>query len=334
MKNSPLNINTNINRNLIAALLLVLSCAGSTIEVDPDLYSYQPSANPVDGKVTSVGSDTLNNLMTFWTEAFRSTYPSVTTEVQGAGSSTAPPALTEGVSTLGPMSREMKAKELAAFEEVYGYKPTPIPVAIDALAVFVNKRNKIKGLTMQEVDAIFSTTRRCGLRGAIDQWGDLQSDGRPVAKRLRRQNIALYGRNSVSGTYGYFKKVALCKGDYKSSVNEQPGSSAVVQSVGKQLSAIGYSGIGYSTSRVRAVPIAYESGGEYIEASFANAGKGTYPLSRYLYVYVNWPPGSKLPRKEREFLKMALSKQGQELVLKGGYVPLPANIANSFADKL
>ncbi|HEY9035397.1 MAG TPA: phosphate ABC transporter substrate-binding protein PstS family protein [Pseudomonadales bacterium] len=288
--------------------------------VDAGLANYT-KVSGVSGNLSSVGSDTLANLMTFWGEEFKKLYPNVNIQIQAAGSSTAPPALTEGTSNLGPMSREMKDTELAAFEKKFGYKPTAVPVAIDALAVFVHKDNPIKGLSMQQVDAIFSITRKCKGEFPITKWGSLGLTGGWVDR-----DIQLYGRNSVSGTYGYFKEHALCKGDFRSNVNEQPGSASVVQSVSTSLNAIGYSGIGYVTSGVKAVPLSVE-GEAYVAATPENAITGEYPLSRYLWVYVNKAPNKPLQPLEREFVRMMLSKQGQEVVAKDGYIPLPAAMA-------
>jgi len=248
-------------------------------------------------------------------------YPNVNIQIQAAGSSTAPPALTEGTSNLGPMSRKMKDKERDAFEKKYGYKPTAIPVAIDALAVYVNKENPVKGLSIPQVDAIFSSTRKCGYDADINGWGQVGLEGSWADK-----SIQIYGRNSVSGTYGYFKKKALCKGDYKSNVNEQPGSASVVQSVTSSLNGIGYSGIGYKTSGVKAVPLTKKPGGNFIEATPENAVSGKYPLARFLYVYVNKQPNKPLQPLEKEFIKMVLSKTGQQIVIKDGYIPLPAKV--------
>lgn len=308
-----------------AALGALLTVSTSAIfaepKVDQALENYSASRG-VSGNLSSVGSDTLANLMTLWAEEYKRFYPNINIQIQAAGSSTAPPALTEGTSNLGPMSRKMKDKEIAAFEKKFGYKPTAVPVAIDALAVFAHKDNPIKGLSIQQVDAIFSSTRKCGGRDSIDTWGDLGLSG-----AWARRDIQLFGRNSVSGTYGYFKKKALCKGDYKSTVNEQPGSASVVQSVTQSLNGIGYSGIGYKTTGVRALPLsksgAYES---YIEATPETAISGRYPLARFLYVYVNKRPNKALPPLEGQFVRLVLSKQGQKVVVKDGYIPLPAKV--------
>lgn len=306
---------------LVSALgfTLVTLLSSTANAVDKEIPKYE-KVSGISGNLSSVGSDTLANMMTFWAEEFKRYYPNVNIQVQAAGSSTAPPALTEGTSSFGPMSRKMKSKEVESFEKRHGYKPTAIPVAIDALAVFVHKDNPIKGLSISEVDAIFSSNRKCGSDADIDRWGDLGLTGEWTAK-----DIQLFGRNSVSGTYGYFKKKALCKGDFKNNVNEQPGSASVVQSVSSSLNGIGYSGIGYKTSGVRAVPLA-KRGDNYITASMENAVTGKYPLSRFLYVYVNKHPNKPLAPMEAEFVKMILSQAGQQIVEKDGYVPVPANV--------
>jgi phosphate transport system substrate-binding protein len=305
-----------------ASAAMLSGSAVAVQTVDAGVPQYQ-KASGISGNLSSVGSDTLANLMTLWAEEFKRTYPNVNIQIQAAGSSTAPPALTEATSNLGPMSRKMKDKEIDAFEKKYGYKPTAIPVAIDALAVYVNKENPVKGLTIPQVDAIMSSTRKCGNDSDISTWGQAGLEGAWADK-----SIQLYGRNSVSGTYGYFKKKALCKGDFKNNVNEQPGSASVVQSVTSSVNGIGYSGIGYKTSGVKAVALAKKAGGDFVEATPENAVAGTYPLSRFLYVYVNKQPNQPLQPLEREFIKLVLSQSGQQVVIKDGYIPLPAKVVD------
>jgi len=302
---------------------LVAQSATAQQQVDPALPPYK-TAPGISGNFTSVGSDTLNNLMTLWAEEFKRFYPNVNIQIQGAGSSTAPPALIEGAANFGPMSRVMNSKEIEAFEKRYGYKPTAVPVAIDALAVYVNKDNPIKGLSIQQVDQILSATRRCGGKEDLTRWGQVGMTG-----EWANRTIALYGRNSVSGTYGFFKEVALCRGDFKSTVAEQPGSASVVQSVTTGLNAIGYSGIGYMTSGVRALPLAAKGGSNFVTPSPENAVSGAYPLARVLYVYVNKRPNQPLPPLEREFFRMVLSKEGQTVVVRDGFVAMPAKMAAS-----
>lgn len=302
-----------------------LALAGSMVcaaalqaAVDPKLPEYKVVTG-VSGNVNSIGSDTLNNLMTLWAEDFKKSYPNVNIQIQGAGSSTAPPALIEGTANFGPMSRAMKSEEIQQFEAKHGYKPTAIPVAIDVLAVYVNKDNPIKGLSLQQVDAIFSATRKCGGAKDITRWGEVGLTG-----NWANRDFTLYSRNAVSGTYGYFKDEALCKGDFKAGINEQPGSASVVQGISESINGIGYSGIGYVTSGVRALPLSKKDGQPFVTAEASHALDGTYPLARVLFVYINKHPNRPLDTLQLEFAKMILSKQGQETVVRDGYIPLPA----------
>ena len=314
-----------IARTLLIATGMLAAGQAAESHLDENLPAYNPVSG-VSGGLTSVGSDTLNNLMTLWAEGFRKAYPNVTVSIEGKGSSTAPPALMEGTSQFGPMSRPMKAEEIDAFEAKFGYKPTEVSVGIDALAVFAHKDNPLEGLTLKQVDGIFSSTRKAGSED-LTEWGQLglaDWKGRP---------ISLYGRNSASGTYGFFQEHALGKGDFKPTVKEQPGSSAVVQGVGGDLYALGYSGIGYKNSAVRALPLAAD-GGEFFEANYDNCLAGDYPLARFLLIYVNKKPGEPLPVTALEFLKFALSKDGQAIVEKDGYYPLPAEVAKEMVDSL
>lgn len=300
--------------------LLVASPVLAEVKVDENLPEYK-AVQGVSGTIKSVGSDTLNNLMTLWAEKFKEMYPNVQVEIEGKGSSTAPPALIEGASNFGPMSRAMKDKEIDAFEKKFGYKPVAVKTAIDMLAVYVHKDNPIAktGLSLPQVDAIFSSTRKGGYASDISSWTGVGLKGSWALP------ISLYGRNSASGTYGYFKKKALFKGDYKNSVKEQPGSSSVVQGVASDKGGIGYSGIGYKTADVATVPLAKKEGDKFIAPSADNAA--TYPLARFLLVYVNKKPGEKLDPLRREFLKLIFSKQGQEVVVKDGYIPVSAQVA-------
>ena len=311
-------------KRLMAAIGLAFASvanAHAVATVDPAIPVYT-KVTGVSGNLSSVGSDTLANLMTLWAEAYKREYPNVNIQIQAAGSSTAPPALTEGTANLGPMSRRMKDVELQAFEQKYGYRPTAVPVAVDALAVFVHKDNPIQHLTMEQVDGIFSATRLCGAKSEIKTWGDLGVTG-----TLAEQPVQLFGRNSVSGTYGYFKEQALCRGDFKATVNEQPGSASVVQSISTSLNGIGYSGIGYKTASVKTVALARKGTTTFIEDTEENALNGTYPLSRYMFVYVNKAPNKPLAPLDAEFLKLVLSQSGQQVVVKDGYIPLPASVA-------
>jgi phosphate transport system substrate-binding protein len=308
---------------LLAAALLACSAGASAqaVQVDEKLPAYTP-VQGVSGTLKSIGSDTMNNLMALWAEGYKVHYPNVQIAVEGKGSGSAPSALIEGTASFGPMSRPMKQEEIDLFQKTFGYKPTGLPAAIDMLAVYVHRDNPLQGLTMQQVDAIFSKTRKGGLEKEIRTWGDLGLTGEWAAKP-----ISLYGRNSISGTYGYFKEHALFKGDFRDDVKEQPGSSSVVQGVASDRYAIGYSGIGYKTADVRAVPLASAAGEPFVEASPANAYTGEFPLARFLYVYVNAAPGRELDPLRREFVRYVFSKQGQADVVKDGYYPVTSQIA-------
>ncbi|MHC1698679.1 MAG: PstS family phosphate ABC transporter substrate-binding protein [Geobacteraceae bacterium] len=309
----------------LAALVAVATtgvASAAALKVDKGMKKYQAVAG-VSGNLNSIGSDTLNNLMTMWAEGFRKKYPNVNIQIEGKGSSTAPPALIAGSAQLAPMSREMKSSEIDAFEKKHGYKPTRIAVAIDTIAIFVNKDNPLKSLSMQTVDAVFSKNRKRGYPSDIRTWGQLGVTG-----KMASQPLSIYGRNSASGTYGFFKEHTLKKGDYKDTVKEQPGSASVVQGITKDLNGIGYSGIGYKTSGVKVLALSEKEGQPAVDATYENALNNSYPLSRFLYVYVAKAPGKPLPKIQEEFLKFVLSKEGQEVVIKDGFLPLTAKMSS------
>ncbi len=306
---------------LAVVLTAAVMAARGQVKVDEALPAYR-AVQGVSGTIKSVGSDTLNNLMTLWAEGFKRHYPNVQIEIEGKGSSTAPPALIAGTATFGPMSREMKQAEIDEFEAKFGYKPTALPVALDMLAVYVHRDNPIQGLSLAQVDAIFSKTRKRGAPQDITNWGQLGLGG-----EWANLPISLYGRNAASGTYGYFKEHALAKGDYKDSVKEQPGSSAVVQGVASDRGGIGYSGIGYKTADVRAVSLSERDGEPLVPADPSHAYTGDYPLARMLYIYVNVKPGEALDPLRREFIRYVFSRDGQEQVIKDGYFPVTSEMA-------
>ncbi|TVM00695.1 MAG: phosphate-binding protein [Candidatus Brocadia sp. WS118] len=307
--------------------LVGLAIASRIVVANDPLKPYV-KVGGVSGNLNSIGSDTMNNLMTYWAEGFNRVYPNIKVQIEGKGSTTAPPALISGTAQMGPMSRAMKPTEIDAFENKYGYRPTAIRTSLDALAVYVNMDNPLKGLSMPQVDAIFSKTRKGGYKSDITTWGQLGLTGDWAAKP-----ISLYGRNSASGTYGYFKERALYKGDFKSTVKEQPGSASVVQGATEDRYAVGYSGIGYQTSGVRAIPLSFKEGEPYKEADMKNVMNGSYPLARFLYVYINKKPGQPLDPLVKEFVKFILSKEGQEVVVKDGYLPLPASVVEEEVKK-
>ena len=312
----------------ILGLGLGVGLASAQVKVDPSITGYQ-KVSGVSGNLNSVGSDTMNNLMTLWAEAFLKMYPNVKLQVEGKGSSTAPPALIAGTAQFGPMSRAMRATEIDQFESKYGYKPTQLRTSYDALAVYVNKDNPLTKLTLAQVDAVFSKTRRRGSKANVTTWGQLGLTGDWASRP-----VSLYGRNSASGTYGFFKEHALGNGDYKDQVKEQPGSASVVQGVTEDRFGIGYSGIGYKTSGVKVVALAEKEGSAYSDGSYDDVKSDKYPLHRFLYLYINRAPGKPLDPVVKEFCKLIFSKEGQEVVLKDGYLPVTPEIAKQELAKL
>ena len=321
-----------LNSGVAIGIFLQFTCAtvlaAAPVKLDPALKPYA-KVRGISGKLDSIGSDTLNNLMTLWAEGFRKKHPAVKIQIEGKGSSTAPPALIKGTSQLGPMSRKMKGKELDRFEDKFGYPPTVFRVAVDAIALYVNKDNPIPGMTLAEVDAVFSKEQRRKHPTRVKHWGDVGVSG-----SLGKSTVSVYGRNSASGTYGFFKKLVLKNGDYKDDVKEQPGSASVVQGITKDIAGIGYSGIGYHTSGVRALPISTAAGKPLVDATYANAINGSYPIWRYLYVYGNKAPNKPLSPLVAQFLRYIYSKEGQQVVVKDGYFPLQAAQAKEELKKL
>ncbi len=322
-----MKMNLSLSKAITVLSAAALSATAFAKASKDALPVYKPTSG-VTGTLKSIGSDSMNNEMALWSEAFRKFYPAIKIEVEGKGSATAPTALIEGTAQFGPMSRPMKKEEVAAFKNKFGYDPTPIRTSLDVLAVYVHRDNPIKSLSLQQVDAIFSKTRKGGSKDIVT-WGDVGLTG-----EWAKKPIQLYGRNSASGTYGYFKEHALFKGDFKDSVKEQPGSAAVVQGVASDKFGIGYSGIGYMTDAVKAVPLAAKNGAEAIPANEKTALSGTYPLGRYLMLYINKAPKQALDPARREFLLYVLSAQGQESVVKNGYIALPAKIIQQERAKL
>jgi phosphate transport system substrate-binding protein len=302
--------------------------ATGAVAVDPALPEYRPTSG-ISGNLGSVGSDTMNNLMTLWGETFSRSYPNVRLQVEGKGSSTAPTALIEGTAQFGPMSRPMKPTEIDAFEKKYGYKPTEVRTSHDALAIFVNRDNPLDKLTLAQADAVFSKTRRRGAAQDITTWGQLGLTG-----EWANRPISLYGRNSASGTYGFFKEHALNNGDFKDTVKEQPGSASVVQGVTSDRHGIGYSGIGYRTSGVKPLKLAAKAGGTFYGVDPQDVYSGNYPLSRFLYIYINKAPNKPLDPLVREYVKYILSQEGQQVVIKDGYLPVNAKTVQDELAKL
>ena len=297
---------------------------GGDVTVDKELPEYSPT-HTVGGNLRSVGSDTMLNLVSLWAGSFEEKQPGVRVQVEGKGSSTAPPALLETQAQFGPMSRAMSDEEKDRFIDRFGYAPTELRVAVDCVAIFVNKDNPIESLTLDQLEQIFSVAGPEKMT-----WGDLGV----TSDRWKDRPITLTGRNSASGTYKYFKKYACGGSDFKPTVQENPGSSGVVNAISRDPLAIGYSGIGYRTPDVKIVPIAFESGEEAFEPSVDYAYSGDYPLARFLYLYMNVDKRSTIEPLREEFVRLIYSRKGQEAVVKDGAYPLSAKIAREELVKL
>lgn len=298
------------------------------LSLDPRLPRYV-SAESLEGEIVAIGSDTLENLLAHWARTFEGLYPDVSIRVEGRGSRTAPPALTSGESSLAPMSRRMTDDEVAAFAAERGHAPTRISVATDALAVYVHSDNPIDRLTFEQIDAIFSSTLECGAPEALETWGEIGVEGEWAAMPIRA-----YSRDELSGTYDYFRENALCDGEYAEDVVPLQSSAAVIQKIGEDRSGVGYSGIGYKSPSVDTLALARKTGEFFYDSDTSRVQASAYPLLRSLYLYVDKAPDRTLDPLVLEFIEFCLSAEGQQIVLKEGFLPLGADPARRELSKL
>lgn len=302
----------------LAGVLTLATSADAQVKpaLDPKIGSYQ-FVGALAGTLAIAGSDTMHPLIDSWASDLKQLYPGITIKVDATGSEQGLSRLLEGKGQIAAMSRRMTAPEIVEFKREFGYEPTEVTVAIDALAVFVHKDNPIEGLTLAELDAIFSKDRRRGLKYPIQTWGDVMLDGEWTDAPIHQ-----YGRNQQSGTATFFREHVLNGAPLTSSMTVCAGAASVVVELMKDRFGIGFSGIGYRTSGVRPVPLAAIQGGRYVEPSIETAMNGSYPLRRPLYLYINKAPKSAAPPLVAEFVKFALSAQGQQTVIAQGYYPL------------
>ncbi|RMH12145.1 MAG: phosphate ABC transporter substrate-binding protein PstS family protein [Planctomycetota bacterium] len=307
-------------KSVIGGIVGVITCLGllaaGPVEIDRKFQPYKPEQR-VAGDLRTVGSDTLSNLVLLWAQQFSSAHPGVKIQVEAKGSSTGPAALMEGQAQFAPMSRAMKNKERDEFIKKFGYEPVALRVAIDCLAIYVNKDCPLDEISMPQIREVFSVD------GPDMTWGQLGV----TDPRWRDRPISLYGRNAASGTYGFFKSVALGGSDYKPSVKEAPGSAGVIQGVASDPLGMGYSGIGFRTPDVKVLHVAPETGDEAVEPTQEAANYGEYPLARNLYIYVNYDRNSGLDPLRAEFVRLIYSRDGQESVIKDGFFPVSSRIA-------
>ncbi len=310
---------------LSLALTTVLSQAQS-IKVDGNLPSYKPTTG-VSGQVNVVGSDTLSPIVNLWFSGFQKLHPNVTVKSTAEGSTAGVLALLEGESLVASMSREMSKSEMVAFQGKFGYPPTRLVIGLDALVVFVHSTNPIPSLSLEQLDAIYSTTRKQGGKDPITSWGALGLSGDWANRR-----ITLCGRDENSGARGFFRDKVLLKGDFRPGVANLDEASSIIEAVSLSPSAIGYASLADVSSLVRAVPIVTASGTKALPSADTIL-KSDYPLTYFLYLYVNKAPGKPLPPAVFSFLTYALSKEGQSSVAVT-QIPIPADVSRSMWNKL
>ena len=282
----------------------------------------------VYGTIKISGSTTMSNLVSLWCNGFSDIYHNTNCMVESFGSRKAPQDLVEGKFEIGTMSEPMSSKDIQDFKNTYGYEPLGIEVAIDMIAVLVNVENPITCITISELDGIYSNTYSCQGSTDITTWGDLIQGG-----EWKNIPIKVYGRTPASGTYDVFRKIALCNGNYKSSITQLASSKDIVDFVSKDVYSIGYSGLGYITSGVKAVNVGESKNNCYPPKSEYAITK-QYPFTRNLYIYTREDPSKGMKKLTKEFLKYILSKDGQEAVLEAGFTVLPANVVKEEKKKI
>ena len=310
------------------ALISSLPCAMTAPKADSELPVYRPIASGMGDHISVAGSSTQAYIAAGWGTDFKRLYPGIQYQMSMAGSSKATSALLEESADASFMSRPMKAKEIAAFVEKFGYKPTELRIALDAVAVYVHKSNPLQGLALKQIDAIFSATRKCGYSNDINAWRQLVT-----AADWANDGIVLYGRDKTSGTRELFQERVLCQGEYKPSIQTRRTAVDTQLAVANNKYGMTYSGIGHTLAGARPVPIAMREGEPYIMPNSENAANGSYPLARFLYLYVNKPPGKNLPITLQEFLKYAYSRSGQAVVENDGFIPLAMEQINREREK-
>ncbi len=290
--------------------------AQSRPTLDPKIPAYIPQ-QPASGTLSISGSTIVKPLVQAWVNELMRRHPRLKITVSTDASEAGLAALLAHRTGMAAMSRRLTASEIAEFVREYGYEPTEVPVAGDAMAIFVNKDNPVTGLSLDELDAMFCRERRRGLAYAIDSWGLVG-----VMDEWFEAPVQLYGRNGKS-SLGYFFREEVCKdGTFHPQLVDADGSASVVLDVGRDQYGIGFSAISYGTSMVKPVPIAFVKGGRYVEPSIEAVMDGSYPLRRNLYLYVAKPPKTAPSQESAELVRYVLSRQGQQLARDLGYLPL------------
>ncbi len=298
-------------------------------QVDDNTYDTYTSQTTLTGYLRSIGSDSMDKVMEAWDAEFSKSHHTLRFRQEGKGSSTAIPALLENRADFGPMSRRVKDAEIAQFKAKFGYAPTQLPVAIDALAVYIHPDNPIlkSSLSLEQLKAIFGSAKALNGNQALTRWGQLGLTGKWANAPIR-----LHGRNPASGTYAFFNATVLGKGGFSERIQEHAGSASVVEAISTDPYAIGYSGIAYATEQVRTAPLKNESG-QLVEANKTNAIDGSYPITRKLFITINLDPQTQATALQKEFIRFAYSKAGQDIVAKVGYFPVDPKLARETSQR-
>jgi len=302
---------------------------------DSNFEQYQPAPG-IGGRITIAGSDTMQPLMVKLAASFTAFQPKAKFGVEGTGSSQAIREFilslslqrrgdkargkgTDGTSSTSLLasSRPLTDQEIKGFVSHHGYEPISIPIAMDAVAMYVHNDNPIGQLNLEQVDGMFSSTVKRAKGEHLSTWGQVG-----LKDYWSGQPIHLYGRNKTSGTREFFRHVALVDGELHEDVQEQPGSASEILAIAQDPFAIGYAGVGFHSSMVRIIPLASGATDPAILPNAETVSNGQYPLARPLYLYVNKNPDGKLDPVVGEFLKFVNSRQGQETVARANFYPL------------
>jgi phosphate transport system substrate-binding protein len=316
------------------------------LKVDPSIAAWKPGEvkSVPEEEINLVGADVMDEICLGWAKIYREAYPrlSVTLDLRASGAGA--PGLISGKGDLAPVGREMLPAEEKAFVDKFGYEPFRIRVATGSVGslgktatsiVLVDKDNPIKGLSLAQLDAIYSTTRKRG-DADIKTWGDLGLSGDWATRPIHK-----YGLKSPNGIEWFFKIEVMQMGDYKNDIEFVKGRgfthafNVAAEDMAQHPGGITYALLANVTPNVKVVPLSAKDGGPYLAPTLENVYAHKYPLSRYVYLYVNRKPGTALEPKVKEFLKMVLSRQGQDVVAKEGvYIPLLPEVVKEELAKL
>lgn len=278
------------------------------------------SSSPAVAGVISVGSSALEPFLKQWAEKVNGA------QISSPGTSSAPKALISGKANVAAMNREMTNDESEAFIRAHGYHPTGIAVAIEAVAVYVNPSNPVKGLDFKQLDAIFSASHGCGWGENISTWGALG-----VGAPLDKLPIMALGHDKKSAIRDFFNKTVLCRDDFKPNI-EELSHDQLLGKLEQVPNAIGY-GRYQPGTKLKMVPLKKGSGG-YVELTPANLYNKSYKLQHFLFLYIDNPHGKAVSADVLEFLKVGLSKEGQAAVAEAGYIPLSDDLIQRQLSKL